>query len=360
MAVGSSQQLSFFGTAVHGGGSCQLSLTTDNPPTKGSKWQVIHSIEGGCPAKNQAGNLDEKPGDPRLQKAPDTYDYKIPDGIKAGPYTFAWTWFNKVGNREMYMNCALVKITGGASKRDELSGNFTFIPELHERDTSFPDMFKANIGNQCTTAEGGPLAFPDPGASVDKFNTDKPLPPTGSCAGGSSGGSAGASSGASSGAGAGASAGSANAAAAPSGSSSGASAPSPSGVDVESSPSSGSGASSPSGASAPASSGSAPTQQQNTSSAGSGGTAAPQAAPATQGAATPSGSTSCTQAGAVICSADAKQIGTCDQSMKVVMIPVPQGTICKNGNIAWPSTKRSRIYKNGAVRRQLHVGGWHF
>ena len=85
--------------SISGGGSCQVSLTTDNPATKNSKWQVIHSIEGGCPARNQAGNAGESP-DPI---DPDTYKYSIPTGINPGKYTLAWTWFNKVGNREMYM-----------------------------------------------------------------------------------------------------------------------------------------------------------------------------------------------------------------------------------------------------------------
>jgi hypothetical protein len=25
------------------------------------------------------------------------------DSLKNGPATFAWTWFNKLGNKEMYM-----------------------------------------------------------------------------------------------------------------------------------------------------------------------------------------------------------------------------------------------------------------
>lgn len=26
-----------------------------------------------------------------------------PNSLKNGPATFAWTWFNKIGNKEMYM-----------------------------------------------------------------------------------------------------------------------------------------------------------------------------------------------------------------------------------------------------------------
>ena len=50
MAVGSQQSLSFTGSAVHGGGSCQISLTKDLKPTKDTDFRVILSIEGGCPA----------------------------------------------------------------------------------------------------------------------------------------------------------------------------------------------------------------------------------------------------------------------------------------------------------------------
>ena len=184
MAIGASQKLSFLGESVHGGGSCQVSLTTDTPATKNSKWMVIHSIEGGCPARNQAGNIgaDNSASAPD----PDTYTFSIPAGITPGAYTLAWTWFNKVGNREMYMNCASVKVTGGSSKR-EISLNETqeyTIPELSERATaSFPEMFVANIPvTDCTTAEAADLKFPDPGASVEMASANKAdalAPPTG-------------------------------------------------------------------------------------------------------------------------------------------------------------------------------------
>lgn len=179
--AGSTQQLSFIGSAVHGGGSCQVSLTTDKNPTKDSVWKVIHSIEGGCPAKNQAGNYPENAN---LQ-APDKYDFKIPEELAAGDYVLAWTWFNHVGNREMYMNCAAVKIEGSGGSKDHLD--------------SLPDMFTANIGNDCETKANTDLKFPNPGKSVSQLK-DKLEGPigdgcqtggSGSGSGGSDGGSGG-------------------------------------------------------------------------------------------------------------------------------------------------------------------------
>jgi len=100
MVIGEPQTLSFMGSAVHGGGSCQVSLTTDLQPTQNSRWMVIHSIQGGCPS-NVTGNLD---GDASSLGAA-VFQYTIPSGISLGQYTIAWSWVNKVGNREFYMNC---------------------------------------------------------------------------------------------------------------------------------------------------------------------------------------------------------------------------------------------------------------
>jgi hypothetical protein len=176
MPIGSSQPLSFTGSAVHGGGSCQISVTYVSPPPKDpSQWDVIYSIEGGCPAKGVAGNLPENPnGD-----GASTYTFKIPQGVKTNtPATLAWTWFNKIGNREMYMNCAPVTFTGGSSKRDSYD-NATM---LEARDSSFPAMFTANIGNGCRTADSADLAFPNPGPVLDKFGSAAYTPPVGTCA----------------------------------------------------------------------------------------------------------------------------------------------------------------------------------
>jgi len=188
MAPGSTQKLAFQGIAVHGGGSCQVSLTTDTNPSQSSTWKVIHSIEGGCPAEDQTGNMDNpdpSSGDGSTAADPYTYSFKIPDGIAAGTYTLAWTWFNKVGNREMYMNCAPVTI-GGSSKRDEdlVARNETQLIERASVLDSLPDMFTANIGNGCGTVDSTDLLFPQPGDSVEQLGqkTSSALSkPTGNC-----------------------------------------------------------------------------------------------------------------------------------------------------------------------------------
>ena len=88
MAVGSQQTIKFKGTAVHGGGSCQLSVTMDTEPTANSVFKVIKSIEGGCPGVD--GTTNE-------------YNFELPDSIPNGKATFAWTWFSKMSGK-FYIN----------------------------------------------------------------------------------------------------------------------------------------------------------------------------------------------------------------------------------------------------------------
>lgn len=152
--IGEDNPLTFQGSAVHGGGSCQVSLTKDLEPTKDSKWMVIKSIEGGCPA-NVDGNLPENPDGSGATE----FKYSVPEGIEPGKYTLAWTWFNRIGNREMYMNCAPVTVKGGSKKRSPGTSPV-------KRDASFPDMFVANV-NGCTTTEGKDIRFPNPGETVE-------------------------------------------------------------------------------------------------------------------------------------------------------------------------------------------------
>ncbi|KAJ5517888.1 hypothetical protein N7453_000310 [Penicillium expansum] len=148
LAIGESHPLAFTGSATHGGGSCQISLTTDLKPSKSSEWKVIKSFEGGCPA-NVDGNMS---GGPDVAD-PYTFNFTIPDGISAGKYTLAWTWFNRIGDREMYMNCAPITVSA--------------LPEeLERRAASFPPMFVANV-NGCTTPDNVDIRFPQPGDYVE-------------------------------------------------------------------------------------------------------------------------------------------------------------------------------------------------
>ncbi|KAI7785267.1 hypothetical protein LA080_007551 [Diaporthe eres] len=163
LTAGTTQNVKFWIAAVHGGGSCQFSVTYEYPPPADpAKWKTIYTIIGDCPAK-AAGNLPtvEKDKDGR-ENGPQcgndsgsecvrSYDIPIPAGIQnAENATFAFTWFNKIGNREMYMNCAPVSIVGGTDDEEFMD--------------SLPPVFQANIPGQCTTGESGQLLnIPNPG-----------------------------------------------------------------------------------------------------------------------------------------------------------------------------------------------------
>ncbi|KAK8169527.1 hypothetical protein IWX90DRAFT_383538, partial [Phyllosticta citrichinensis] len=126
--AGQNYTVSLAGSAVHNGGSCQLSLSYDS----GKTWKVIKSIIGGCPTMGTA-----------------TYDFQMPEAAPAGKAIFAWTWINHTGNREFYMNCAVVNIQNSGS------GNLC----------SLPNLFVANLDsiNSCVVPEGTDAVYPNPG-----------------------------------------------------------------------------------------------------------------------------------------------------------------------------------------------------
>lgn len=175
MYIGASNPLSFTGSAVHGGGSCQVSLAKGNTVSKDTKWMVIHSIEGGCPATGPpSGNFAS---DANANDAA-TFQFTVPDHPDLGPgtYTLAWTWHNKIGNREMYMNCAYVDLQAAKKKR-----YMPAMPISKRSDAPLPAMFVANIGNGCTVAEGTDVKYPDPGSSLEVTAGASLSPPQGNC-----------------------------------------------------------------------------------------------------------------------------------------------------------------------------------
>lgn len=139
--AGQMYTMSVTDTATHGGGSCQLSLSYDN----GATFKVIKSIIGGCPLIM-------------------SYNFTIPPYAPSGTALFAWTWFNEIGNREMYMNCAQAQIQGSSTARraaQKRGGQFTCMDDL-------PYIWRANIAglSSCATIEGKDPVFPNLGPDI--------------------------------------------------------------------------------------------------------------------------------------------------------------------------------------------------
>jgi len=142
--AGSEQTFTLNPSAVHGGGSCQASISEDS----GKTFKTIKTWIGGCVSTDKA-----------------SLSVAIPKETKSGQVIFAWSWFNKVGNREMYMNCASIEISNGGSG---LSG------------PDYPPILLANLNNGCSTAEGADILIPNPGKNVEN-NSQDAKPPVGNC-----------------------------------------------------------------------------------------------------------------------------------------------------------------------------------
>ncbi|KAI9597793.1 hypothetical protein BDF19DRAFT_411728 [Syncephalis fuscata] len=107
--AGKSFTASFHAGNSHKGGHCQFALSYDN----GKNWVVLKTIIDLC----------------FLGSAPYSYHIPLPKGAKNGPAVFGWTWLNAEGNREYYMNCADVEISGG-SDTGSLTGPELFVAQL--------------------------------------------------------------------------------------------------------------------------------------------------------------------------------------------------------------------------------------
>ncbi|KAI0233676.1 hypothetical protein L0F63_002243 [Massospora cicadina] len=88
--AGSNIDVHIAGSAKHEGGHCQFSMSYDEV-----EFVALKTVMGDCIITS----VD--------------YKVQIPKDAPNGNVTFAWTWFNKMGNREMYMNCVDINITGG-------------------------------------------------------------------------------------------------------------------------------------------------------------------------------------------------------------------------------------------------------
>lgn len=317
MTVGQDNDLKFTGSAVHGGGSCQLSVTYEYPPPADkTKWKVIHSFVGSCPAQ-ASGNLEtptppmqDTEGRPTAaQCTSDTqteclkdFKWQLPKGMKNGNATLAWTWFNKIGNREMYMNCAPISISGG-------SDDTTVYDAL-------PEMFVANFPGECITGAEGVLGFPNPGAYVT-YGEAVNSATIGGCAAGSSNGSSSAASG-----------------------SSGTTTIQSTTMLTQATPV----ASTPVASSTLASAPTYPSAAPNSSTGSTG---------SSTGNSTGSGTcestaVSCTSLGSVVC-IGTTQFGICDMNMCAIPQPLAAGTTCSSGVIS----KRDHVRRSMRAHRHI-------
>ncbi|ROV89862.1 hypothetical protein VMCG_09503 [Cytospora schulzeri] len=149
--AGDTVKMSFTGSAVHGGGSCQVALSTDMQPSKSTRWSVILSVEGGCPSTDGT--------------SPSTYDVKIPSDIPAGDYSYAWTWTSKLsGTQEYYMNCApiTIKASGGSKRRS------TNIRARSGALDNYPPLAVYNLAdiNSCKSVLSSDPKYAFPGSNV--------------------------------------------------------------------------------------------------------------------------------------------------------------------------------------------------
>ncbi|KAK9760405.1 hypothetical protein K7432_015590, partial [Basidiobolus ranarum] len=91
--AGSAISVKINGIATHNGGHCQFAISYDG----GKTFAVLSTIYSNC----IISSLD--------------YSVTIPSTAGASKNViFAWTWINKIGNREYYMNCADIEITGSS------------------------------------------------------------------------------------------------------------------------------------------------------------------------------------------------------------------------------------------------------
>jgi hypothetical protein len=348
--AGETKGVKLIGGATHGGGSCQFSITTDTKPTKDSQWKVIHSVIGGCPGgspKNQ--NLGDTATDNRIPEI----DVKMPEDLPSGQYTFAWSWVNKVGNREFYMNCAPIQV-GTASEASTASSDVSSVLG------SMPDMFTINMpATECANTAFKDLQYPNPGKSVVTAPDAEPgSETTGSgCAAmeklGAGKGSLGSPS-------------QGDGPTKPSDSPASSAKPVPTGdapassapaatpeapsTTAQPAPSSGSGGVFAPGASpAPAAPSAQPSAQPSVPSAGVPSTGAPSNGTPASGS---GDCTPCTNDGAVVC-IGTNQFGLCNRGCAVPQ-PMAAGMTCTNGAMAAAVSKRHIHFPRAHLRRLAH------
>ncbi|KAJ9085496.1 hypothetical protein DSO57_1013325 [Entomophthora muscae] len=156
-AAGSAVNVELEGHAVHEGGHCQFGFSYDR-----STFAVTHKVFGNCVSGSKS------------------YSIPIPSSAPSGPVTFFWAWFNREGNREMYMNCGQITITGGSGT--SISGKAILVANLSPGDVKFPEGFADDFGKDLfenqPTVSVQPSGGYNPGQNTQNSSEDNTKSPT--------------------------------------------------------------------------------------------------------------------------------------------------------------------------------------
>ncbi|KAJ2555139.1 hypothetical protein EV175_002353 [Coemansia sp. RSA 1933] len=89
--------------AAHGGGHAQFSVSYDGGKTFAVVYEVLKYMFFNGPSSSNTPEVL-------------SYTFTLPKDLpSSNNVVFAWSWVNAIGNREFYMNCADVAITGSSS-----------------------------------------------------------------------------------------------------------------------------------------------------------------------------------------------------------------------------------------------------
>ena len=96
------------GTAVHGGGHCQFGVSYDD-----KNFVVLRTVETDCLLNSMS------------------YSFDLPENARGNDVTVFWTWINRIGNREYYMECADVTVATNGDRTD-ISGKELLVVNIQD------------------------------------------------------------------------------------------------------------------------------------------------------------------------------------------------------------------------------------
>jgi len=94
---GNNVKIELEGSATHGGGHCQFGITYDD-----RTFIVLKTVLDDCLVNSMS------------------YEMELPNNIPSDDVTIFWTWMNRIGNREYYMECADITLNNQNGDKREV------------------------------------------------------------------------------------------------------------------------------------------------------------------------------------------------------------------------------------------------